>query len=792
MKCLSNRCTGRSMAKRPKHVEAPLHVRGESEYVDDVAAPDGMLHAAVYGAPIAHGRLKSLDLSAALAHRDVVRVITSDDIPGENVIGAIFLDEQSLADLLVEYIGQPVAVVVARTVEAAREAVHLIEGVYEKLEVVVDPRVAHDRGQLIAKPRTFKLGDVDGAWDDCDIIVEGEVEIAGQEHLYLETNRARAYPEEGGRMRVASSTQSPYSVQKAVARVLGVAENCVEIDVRRLGGGFGGKEDQATYWAVLAALAAAVVKRPVELVLHRVDDLVMTGKRHPYSADYRLGLKSDGTFVAYEAKLYQNAGAFADLSTAVLERSLFHATNAYFIPHARIYAASCKTNLHPHTAFRGFGGPQSMFVIEAAITAAAEKLGVAPARLQQKNLLRKGDQFPYGQTAEEDKARETWDEAAQQFDLEAWRSRVDAYNDANFDTKKGLAVMPVVFGISFTKTHLNQASALVHVYTDGSVSVSNGGIEMGQGLTTNLATIAARELGISLDLVRVESTNTTRVANMSPSAASATTDLNGNATIDACSQILHRVLYAMGEELGFDAVTLRFRDGELYCEDDHTGWDWPRAVMHCYLNRIDLSAHGFYATPNIHFDGAVEKGRPFAYHVYGTAITEVTVDCVRGVYDVDTVKIVHNLGRPLNPVVDLGQIEGGLAQGVGWMTLEELAYSDDGRLLSFALSTYKAPDVYSAPEIEVKWLETDNPTGPHGSKAVGEPPLMYGIGAYFAIRDAMRAFAPRDYRFDAPATPEKVLLGLHGHTLAATQEGRGFAVTRVTEKLPATRLEGAE
>ena len=780
------------MAKRPKHIEAPLHVRGESEYVDDVVPPDGMLHAAIYGSPIAHGRVKSLDLKAVFDHPDVVTVVTADDVPGDNVIGAIFLDEKSLADIVVEYIGQPIAIIVAKTVEAARAAVHLVQADIEPLEVIVDPREAHARGNFISKPRTFTLGDVDSAWADCDIIVEGQCDIAGQEHLYLETNRARAYPQEGGRIVVASSTQSPYAVQKAVARVLGVPENKVEIDVRRLGGGFGGKEDQATYWGVLAALAAAKVRRPVELVLHRVDDLVMTGKRHPYAADYKLGLKRDGTFVAYETKLYQNSGAFADLSTAVLERSLFHGTNAYFFPNARIYAACCKTNLHPHTAFRGFGGPQSMFVVEAAIVAAAEKMGVSPTELQRKNLLERGDEFPYGQDAEEDKAHETWDEAAAKFDLEGWRSQIDAYNASHFDTKKGLAVMPVVFGISFTKTHLNQAAALVHVYTDGSVSVSNGGIEMGQGLTTNLATIAARELGIDLDLVRVESTNTTRVANMSPSAASATTDLNGNATIDACQQISSRIMLAMADEIGAHDVTkLSFRDNVLHDDGRATDWDWKRAVMHCYLSRIDLSAHGFYATPNLRFDAAAEKGRPFAYHVYGTAITEVTVDCVRGVYDVDKVKVVHNLGRPLNPVVDLGQIEGGLAQGIGWMTLEELAYADDGRLLSFALSTYKAPDVYSAPEIEVQWLTSDNPVGPHGTKAVGEPPLMYGIGTYFAIRDAMRAFAPRDYAFDAPATPEKVLLGLHGHTLRPSKS------LRATEQLHAVTpaqasAEGAE
>lgn len=758
------------MTKRPFHIEAPLHVRGESEYVDDVAAPEGMLHAVVYGSPVAHGRIRSLDVSAALAHPRVVTVVTADDIRGQNQIGAIFQDEQSLADDLVEYIGQPIAIVVAETVADAREGSALIRAVIDKLPPIVHPRDAHNRGQFIGKPRTFEIGDVDGTWTDCDVVVEGQCEIAGQEHLYLETNRARAIPQEAGRMTISSSTQSPYAVQKAVAKVLGLKEHLIEIDVRRLGGGFGGKEDQATYWAVLAGLAAQVVQRPVELVLHRVDDLVMTGKRHPYSADFKLGLKADGTFVAFESRLYQNSGAFADLSPAVLERSLFHGTNSYNVPNARIYAACCKTNLHPHTAFRGFGGPQAMFVIEAAIAAAAEKMGVAREDLQRKNLLKKGDVFPYGQAAEEDMAHVTWDDAANTFDLEGWRARVDEFNANHFSHKKGLAVMPVCFGISFTKTHLNQASALVHVYTDGSVSVSNGGIEMGQGLTTNLATIASRELGCDLDRVRVESTNTTRVANMSPSAASATTDLNGNATIDACRQILGRLYELMAKELAKpDATKFEFRGETLHYDGEATEWTWTRAVMHAYLQRVDLSAHGFYATPNIHFDATVEKGRPFAYHVYGTAITEVTVDCIRGTYDVDAVRLVHNLGRTINPLVDLGQIEGGLAQGIGWMTLEELAYSDEGKLLSFALSTYKAPDVYCTPDIEVKFLEGPNPTGPHGSKAVGEPPLMYGIGTYFAIRDALRAWdSSRDYAFDAPATPEKVLMALQGHTLEAT------------------------
>ncbi|MFP4598404.1 MAG: xanthine dehydrogenase molybdopterin binding subunit [Persicimonas sp.] len=749
-----------------KHLDAPFHTRGESLYVDDNPAPEGMLHAAVFGSPVAHGAIQSLDVSPALEHEEVVAVFTADDIPGENEVGPILTGEVLLAEGEVGYIGHPVAFVVAKSPEAAREAVELIEMEVEELPIVVDPREAHAKGQFIDTPRTFSLGDVDAAWDECDVVVEGECEIAGQEHLYLETNRARAVPEEGARVKCYSSTQSPYAVQKACARICGVAEHKIEVDVKRLGGGFGGKEDQATHWACMVTLAARVLRKPVQIVLHRLDDMQMTGKRHPYAADFKLGLKNDGTICAYDCKLYQNAGAAADLSTAVLERSLFHATNSYAIPNARIYAAPCRTNLQPHTAFRGFGGPQAMFVVEAAIAKAAEQMGVRREQLQKHNLLEDGDVFPYGQTAEAVQARVCWEDAAETFDLEGMREEIDAYNEEHVDTKKGLAVMPICFGISFTKIFLNQASSLLHIYTDGSVSVSTGGVEMGQGVTTNMAEIAAAELGIARDRVKVESTNTTRIANMSPSAASATTDLNGNATILATEEMLDRFRTMLSEEFDCAPEAVEIVDEKVFVDGEETGWDWEKVVNHAYINRVSLSAHAFYATPGIDFDAEKEKGKPFAYHVYGSAITQVTVDCVRGRYDIDSIRLVHDLGRQLNEVVDLGQIEGGLAQGIGWMTLEELAYDDEGRLLSNALSTYKAPDVYSLPDdFQVKMRTIDNPAGPRGSKAVGEPPLMYGIGVYFAIRDAMRAFAERDYAFDAPMTPERVLMGLHGHVL---------------------------
>jgi xanthine dehydrogenase large subunit len=658
--------------------------------------------------------------------------------------------------------------VVAETVEIARAAVHAIKVDIDPLPIITDPRVAHAAGEIIGTPRIFAIGDVDAAWEQCDVVVEGRSDVGGQEHLYLETMRARAIPGEEGRVSILSSTQSPYAVQRATAKILGVANHLVEVDVKRLGGGFGGKEDQATAWGCMAGLAAILTRRAVQLVLHRLDDLRMTGKRHPFSADFKLGAKADGTLMAYQVTHYQNAGAACDLSLAVLERSLFHSTAAYHVPNVHAYGASCRTNLPPNTAFRGFGGPQGMFAIECAIAELADTLGVPREEIQKKNLVKDGDQFHYGQIASRTKAIPTWEECEDGFDLASLRAEIDAHNASNVMFKQGFAMMPVCFGIAFTATFLNQASALVHVYTDGSISVSTGGVEMGQGLTTKLRTIAASALGVSESRIRVESTNTTRIANMSPSAASATTDLNGGATIKAMNDIRGRLFELVAPALNVDPSEVDLVDGQVLARGKKTDWTWEKLVSHAYLSRVALSAHAFYATPDIHFDKTTEKGSPFSYHVFGTAAFKVTIDVLRGRYTIDSARVVHDLGRPLNELVDLGQVEGGLAQGLGWMTMEELEYGDDGRLLSHALSTYKAPDGYSMPsDLQVRFLEDENPSGPYGSKAVGEPPLMYGIGVYFALRDALRAAAPkRKFRYHAPMTPERVLMNLHAEKLA--------------------------
>jgi len=583
-------------------------------------------------------------------------------------------------------------------------------------------------------------------------------------------------------VRIVSSTQGPTAVQRHTAHVLGLGMHQVEVDVTRLGGGFGGKEDQATPWGALAALGAFLTKRPVKLVLDRMADMRMTGKRHPYSSDFKIGLDADLRILAYEATFYQNAGAAADLSPAVLERTLFHCTNTYFVPNVTATAYSCRTNLPPNTAFRGFGGPQGMFVMEAAIVKAAEELGVPATEIQRRNLLRENDLFPYRQPAELCHAEQAWDTAATRYDLPRLRAEVEQFNQTHDHLRKGLAVMPICFGISFTKTPMNQARALVHIYTDGSVGVSTGAVEMGQGVNTKIAQVAARTLGIAIGRVKVESTNTTRVANTSPSAASATADLNGKATEMACLALRERLLRHASTEYTLNYEGLEIRNEQVLAAGVPADTTWERLVSSAYWKRVSLTENAHYATPNIHFDPATEQGYPFAYHVYGTALTTVTVDCLRGTYELDAVRIAHDFGQSMNPVVDRGQIEGGAVQGIGWMTMEELIYNAEGRLLSNSLNSYKIPDLYAAPKVlDVHFLDTPgHPRAIFRSKAVGEPPLMYGIGAYFAIRDAVRAFRPgHQPAFSAPFTPEKVLLNLYPASASTPAWKSSFATTSV-------------
>lgn len=769
-----------------RNIDSAGHVRGESVYLDDLPELEGTLHAAVFGSPVAHGRLLSVDPAPALALPGVAAVLTAADIPGENQIGGILPDEPLLADGGVHYDGQPIAIVVARDLPTARRAARAVEAEIEELPAVTDPREARRRGLLVQPPRTFACGDVDAAWRRCAHVVEGVAESGAQEHLYLETQGAYAHLTEKGGVRIVSSTQGPTVVQRCAARVLGLPMNLIEVDVTRLGGGFGGKEDQASAWAAMAALASLRTRRPVKLVLHRIDDLRMTGTRHAYSSDFRIGLGRDLEIVAYEVTFHQNAGAAADLSPAVLERTLFHATNAYFIPNVRATAYSCRTNLPPATAFRGFGGPQGMFVVEAAIAAAAEEIGVPASEIQRRNLARVGDTFPYGQQVDEPTAEATWDRCAELYDLARLRREVAEHNEGDPVRKLGLAVMPIAFGIAFTKTHMNQASVLVHVYGDGSVAVSSAAVEMGQGINTKLAQIAARALSIDPSRVRIQTTNTTRVANTSPTAASASADLNGHALVKACAAIRERLLTLAADELGENRAALDLADETVVAGGRATRLRWEELVRSAFFRRVNLSEHAFYATPGLHFDTRTETGHPFGYLVWGTAIVVASVDRLRGTYEIEAVKVVHDVGESLNPIVDGGQVEGGIVQGIGWLTMEEVAYDERGRLLSNALSTYKIPDVYAAPKtIDYELFESAGGSGAiYRSKAVGEPPLLYGIGAFFAIRDAIRAARPGARPgFVAPLTPERVLMALYpegaGPRKAADRAGRAVSPAEV-------------
>jgi xanthine dehydrogenase large subunit len=746
-----------------KNIDSYTHVRGESVYLDDIPVINGTLYAAVFDSPIAHGKIKSLDITEALKIPGVVKIFTAKDIPGENQIGGIIPDEELLADTYVHFCGMPVALVVAETEETARTAVKKIKAEIEPLPVITDPREAKEKGELIIPPRTFKTGDTNTAWPQCEYIFEGRTETNGQEHLYIETQGAYALQQEKGAIRIYSSTQGPTAVQRTAARVLGIPMHQIEVDTTRLGGGFGGKEDQATTWAVICALATFHLKKPVKYSLHRMEDMRMTGKRHAYSSDFKIGLNKDLKIVAYEVTFYQNAGAAADLSPAVMERTLFHCTNSYFVPNVKATAYSCRTNLPPNTAFRGFGGPQGMFVIEAAIDKAAAALGIPASIIQQKNLLQTGNEFPYGQKAESE-ANECWDTAVDLYDLNKLQKEISDFNAGNTWYKKGMALMPVCFGISFTKTLMNQARALVHIYTDGSVGISTGAVEMGQGVNTKMLQVAAKVFSVDSAKIKVNTTNTYRIANTSPSAASATADLNGKATEIACHEILNRLKQVAADEIKADISAIEIKDEWVYANGIKTEWDWKKLVIATFSKRISLSEHAHYTPPNIHFDATKEKGHPFAYHVYGTAITTVTIDCLRGIYEFDSVKVVHDFGNSMNKMIDIGQCEGGIVQGIGWMTMEEIVYDKEGKLKSNTLSTYKVPDIYSVPkEIDIHFLETQKDNlAILSSKAVGEPPLMYGIGAYFALRNAIKAFNPKaDIPYDAPMTPEKVLMNLY-------------------------------
>ena len=742
-----------------RHDSAVRHVTGGATYVDDIREPEGTLHVAVGGAPVARGRIDALDLSAVRSAPGVVAVLTAADIPGENNVGPVLHDDPVLAADRVEFHGQALFAVVAQTREAARRAVRLAQ-----IDIIAaEPPLVTVEQALAAKSHVlpdyaFVAGDSAPALAASGHRLSGTLHIGGQEHFYLEGQVALAVPGED-EMLVHSSTQHPSEVQHLIARMLALPASAVTVEVRRMGGAFGGKETQAAQWAALAALAAHVTRRPCKLRLDRDDDMIMTGKRHDFRADYDIGVDADGRIAAYDVALASRCGYSADLSGAINDRAMFHADNAYFLPAARIVSHRMKTNTVSNTAFRGFGGPQGMLAIERALDAVAWSLKLDPLDVRLRNLYGAGrDMTPYGMAVTDNILPELIAALEATSDYRARRRAVAAFNAESAILKRGLALTPVKFGISFTTTHLNQAGALVHVYQDGSVHLNHGGTEMGQGLFVKVAQVVAEEFGIDLDWVRITPTTTAKVPNTSATAASSGTDLNAMAARAAAATIKARLVAFAQEAYGVAPERIAFRDNTVVI--GNAAVPFPDLVKQAYLARVSLSSTGYYRTPDIHWDQARATGRPFFYFAYGAACSEVLVDSTTGEMTVTRVDILHDVGRSLNPAIDIGQIEGGFVQGMGWLTSEELVFDPDGRLRTHAPSTYKIPTASDVPaDFRVALFPGVNREDTiYRSKAVGEPPLMLAISVFCAIADAIHSLAPgRPVPLDAPATPEAIL-----------------------------------
>jgi xanthine dehydrogenase large subunit len=742
-----------------RHDSAVAHVTGRAAYIDDQPAPPDTLHAALLLSPHTHARIAAIDISKVPAG---VTVAVAADIPGINDIGPILKSEPLLADDFVTYAGQPVAAVAATTLDAARAAVKLIEVTYEPLPATLTIEDAMAAETYVAPVQRMTRGDVATALAAAPHRLAGEVRSGGQDHFYLEGQIALALPGESGDMLLHSSTQHPTEVQHGVAHVLGLPFNAVTCEVRRMGGGFGGKESQATMIAGIAALLAWKAGRPVKLRLPRDDDMIATGKRHPFLARYDVGYDDDGRILGLDLTLAADGGNVADHTPAVLTRALCHADNGYWIPALRFTGLPCRTHKVSNTAFRGYGGPQGMLAIETVIDAIARERGLSLEEVRRRNFYGRTERnvTPYGMTVEDNILEHVTGTLARCVDLAAWRQRIVDFNAANTVLKKGLATMPVKFGISFNRPALNQAGALVHVYTDGSVHLNHGGTEMGQGLFVKVAQVVAEVFGISLDRIRVSATSTGKVPNTSPTAASSGSDLNGMAALNAAVQIKGRMAEVAAARFDVPVEQVMFEDDHVIAGNQRL--TFGEVAQLSWESRVSLSAAGYYKTPKLHWDPATLSGRPFFYFTYGAAAAEVAIDTLTGEMRVLRAELLQDAGKSLNPAIDLGQIEGAFVQGMGWLTCEELWWDGEGRLRTHGPSTYKIPGSRDVPPVFNVELLPDAPNREETvfrSKAIGEPPLMLAISVWLAIRDAISSLS--GYRhaaeLDAPATPERIL-----------------------------------
>ncbi|WP_454913298.1 xanthine dehydrogenase molybdopterin binding subunit [Stutzerimonas chloritidismutans] len=748
-----------------KHDSAPKHVSGEAVYVDDRLEFPNQLHVYARMSERAHARIVRIDTSPCYQIPGVAIAITAKDVPGQLDIGAVMPGDPLLADGKVEFIGQPVIAVAADSLETARQAAMAAIIEYEDLEPVLDVVEALHKKHFVLDSHTHKRGDSATALASALRRLQGSLHIGGQEHFYLETQVSSVMPTEDGGMIVFTSTQNPTEVQKLVAEVLGVSMNKIVIDMRRMGGGFGGKETQAAGPACMCAVIAHLTGRPTKMRLPRMEDMTMTGKRHPFYVEYDVGFDDDGLLHGIEIDLAGNCGYSPDLSGSIVDRAMFHSDNAYYLGDATINGHRCKTNLASNTAYRGFGGPQGMVAIEEIMDAVARELGKDPLEVRKRNYYGKTERnvTHYYQTVEHNMLEEMTAELEASSEYAKRREEISAFNAASPILKKGLALTPVKFGISFTASFLNQGGALVHVYTDGSIHLNHGGTEMGQGLNTKVAQVVAEVFQVDIERIQITATNTDKVPNTSPTAASSGTDLNGKAAQNAAQTIKQRLVEFAARKWQIFEEDIEFKNGQVRLRDQYIGFD--ELIQQAYFGQVSLSSTGFYRTPKIYYDRSQARGRPFYYFAYGAACSEVIVDTLTGEYRMLRSDILHDVGASLNPAIDIGQVEGGFVQGLGWLTMEELVWNDKGKLMTNGPASYKIPAVADMPlDLRVKLVENrKNPEDTvFHSKAVGEPPFMLGISVWCAIKDAVASLA--DYKvqpkIDAPATPERVLWGV--------------------------------
>ncbi len=747
------------------HESAALHVSGEAVYVDDIAEVQGTLHAALGLSPVAHGRLTGIDLELLKRQPGVIAVLTAADIPGQNNCGALLHDDPILADQQLSYLGQPVFAIIATHRDLARRAAALARKAiqFEALPALLTAKAAHAAGQYVVPPMHLSRGDAAAAIAQAPHRLSGEWAVGGQEQFYLEGQISYAMPQEDRGMLVHCSTQHPSEMQQLVMHALGWQAHQVQVVCRRMGGGFGGKESQSALFACVAAIAAARLRRPVKLRVDRDDDFMITGRRHGFDYRWNVGFDHAGQLLGVEIDLIANCGHSADLSAPVMTRAICHFDNAYWLPAVSMHGYCAKTNQQSNTAFRGFGGPQGALAIEMILDSVARRLGLDSLLVRQRNFYSdEGGRniTPYGQTVDDNILQPLTEQLLQSSDYQARRSQTTAFNASSPVLKKGLALTAVKFGISFNVVHLNQAGALVHVYTDGSVLVNHGGTEMGQGLNTKVAQVVAQELGISLGQVRCSATDTQKIANTSATAASTGSDLNGKAAQNAARQIKQRLAKLAGKLFDCAEESVSFAAG--WVSAGAQSMPFGELVAKAYLERLQLWSDGFYITPGLHWDRSKLQGKPFFYFAYGAAVAEVLIDSLTGESRITRADLLHDAGRSLNPALDIGQIEGAFVQGAGWLTTEELVWhQDSGQLLTHAPSTYKIPTANdSPPDLRVALFEQANPADSiHRSKAVGEPPLLLGFAVLLAIKDAIASTGPVgwDPQLRAPATAEAVL-----------------------------------